>query len=703
MRFAPARLVRDGEISATAARVAWVSLLVTIVAVFWFLLDRNLGLNPVLFADEWYYSKMSRLQPLADAILPSWLYFWIFRATNACGDGFLDCVRTGNALFWVASAPFLYAICRRVAGRALACLAVLLSLLAPLNLYTAMFMPESTYYFGFCVLSWLALNRTGWARHLHGLALGIVLGLMSLVKVHALFLLPALAVYLLYLGRLRAGPNWLRDGVLSAVIAVAATFAVKFGLGYVLAGQAGLTLFGSFYGSTSGRSHSLVTLVGPALISARGHLEVLAVLLGFPLALILYTLPSRQARAEAGEATVTLQFYTLLTLGAAAGMAVVYTASIASFGPIEAIRLHVRYYSFVFPLLFIVGISAFGKTGGSGLLRWRAAVALLLAGTVLLGLLKLPHYSLSMVDGPDIAGLPLDQLRGQLLVGADLLVLLLWACRSKFAAPLFALVALPWFLVNTNLANHNYLAQLIPSWEADRAGKAAHRYVPAAERKLITVAGLDPQEIMRAQFHIDDKDTSMLELPKGQPILPYQIPPHGKWLLVVGDHALPAGMQAEIATKDYQLVRLDTHRRVLARAILSEPFGKGLIAAAEGMSGAESWGRWSDRKQAVLHFAEPLPRRVFLILKAMAYGENATQPFTLHLGGTTTSFMLGQAPQEVGLWLATDGKQRTLTIDVPHPAAPTPDGVPGGDHRLLGIGIYEIEIATVDDAAPANG
>jgi hypothetical protein len=123
---------------------------------------RSQGINPTVFADEWYYSKMARLQPLAEAIVPSYLYLWLFGATNACGDGFLECARGANALLFVAGAPFLYLTARSVTGRGTAAAIALLATLAPLNLFTAYFMPETMYYFGFCVLSWVALTRRHW-------------------------------------------------------------------------------------------------------------------------------------------------------------------------------------------------------------------------------------------------------------------------------------------------------------------------------------------------------------------------------------------------------------------------------------------------------------------------------------------------------------------------------------------------------------
>jgi uncharacterized membrane protein len=62
-------------------------------------------------------------------------------------------------------------------------------------------------------------------------------------------------------------------------------------------------------------------------------------------------------RTQAGQAELT-GIYTLLMLGAAAGMTILYTATLAYPGTNEGLRLHVRYYSFVFPLLWVVAAAA---------------------------------------------------------------------------------------------------------------------------------------------------------------------------------------------------------------------------------------------------------------------------------------------------------------------------------------------------------
>jgi phosphoglycerol transferase len=510
-----------------------ICLLVLCALTFAWLLLRNRGLSPAVFADEWYYSKMARLLPLSEAIVPSYLYLWLFRASNACGDGFLDCVRIGNELFFVASAPFIYLTARRVAGKALSLLIAVLAMLAPFGLYTAFFMPEAMYYFGFAVLSWIALglhgdSLAGAARH--GLATGLVLGTMSLVKVHAVFLLPSLCLYLLCAGLLRGQARWLAGGLLSAAIAAAAALAVKFGLGYLLAGKAALSLFGSYYSGTanSNSGRPLLDLLKLAFINGRGHLMAIAVLLALPLAVIAQALASRSARARTATPLKQLQLYAFLMLGAAAGMTVLFTASIAATGPGEVLRLHLRYYNFVFPLLLIIAAAAISQplADKRNPLAW--TIAALLGIVLVLALIKLPLYSLSTVDGPDIQSLDLHTLPGKIVVAIDLLVLFLWARASRLAAPVFLFAAVPLMTALGLGTTSSYLRVLDQSWGPDKAGEFAHRHVPKAEQGRITVAATDIVEVMRAQFHIDNPDVAMLELPKDAPLEQYQMPIRSK-------------------------------------------------------------------------------------------------------------------------------------------------------------------------------
>lgn len=682
------------------------ALLALMAAAFFWLTARSHGLNPTIFADEWYYSKMSRLQDLSESILPSYLYLWLFRASNACGTGFLDCVRVGNTLLFVAAAPFVYLCARTVAGRALAFVVTVLATLAPLNLFTAYFMPETTYYFGFWVLSWIVLTRRHWHWAVHALVTGAVLGLMSQVKVHAVFLIPALCLYLCY-ARWMEGGAWLRKGLASMVLAACAVLGVKFGLGYLLAGKAGLSMFGPFYAeaATVAGTRSRWAMLAPFFTSFRGHLMVLAVVFGLPLALLVQAVLRPSPRRAAGPAAA-LHIYALLMLGAAAGMTVAYTASLAAPDNYEAVRLHVRYYSFLFPLLWMVVVAhleakfatrleaapdAEPGRGIGKLVRWFLALAL--AAVVAIAFVKLPTYWISASDGPEVRAVALDGRWGRAVAGLSIAVLLLWAVAGvRTAARLFLFVAAPLFVLSGIVSNGLFTSQFHEDQEADLAGKFARRTVPAAERGQITVAGTDGA-LMRAQFHIDHKDTVILDLPDNVPVAAYQMPRHNKWLLVFGRHPLPPGVKPVAATKDYALVRLDNDFRTLGRMHLANAFGSGLIASAEGLSHAETIGRWSDSKRVVLHLNTVLPRRVNVVIRGWAFGDNAEKPFTMRIGDSSGEFRLGGRLEEVGLALDTDGKQRDIVIDVPHPVSPQAYG-PSQDSRELGILLQEIEVST---------
>ena len=501
---------------------------------------RGHGLYPAVFADEWYYSKMSRLAPLGEALLPSHLYLWLFSASNACGAGFLDCVRIGNLALYFAALPFFYLTARRYTTQPLAWLLTLFAAAAPLNAYTLYFMPEASYWFGFCALSWIVLAQDHWRLSQQAVASGLVLGAMSLVKVHALFLLPALCLYLLIAAWLQ-GAAWIGRGLAAAVLAAMAMLAIKFGLGWLLAGDAGLSLLGPFYQSNvdSGSTSPRLALLGPVAVSAMGHLMALAVLLGLPLAILLHGMAGG-ALARRTAAAGRLLAWTFLMLGSAAGLAVVYTASLAAGDASEGVRLHLRYYSFVFPLLWLVAAaSAAAPGGGARWLRWTVAALMLLL--LMIAAYALPTYSLSVVDGPDLAAMNMRRTAGHVTVVLQAALLCAWAAGRGNAARLFVLCLLPITILAAQDRIGSFAAAHKSSSPGDRAGALVLETVPAAERGKVTVVGSAPDmpQLMRAQFHIDHADSVVLTLEDGAPVSADQLTPGHTWLLVMGSHPAP--------------------------------------------------------------------------------------------------------------------------------------------------------------------
>jgi len=680
------------------------ALALALAGITWLLYLRHAGLQPTVFADEWYYSKMSRLMPLADSMLPSWLYLWLFRASSACGDGFLECVRIGNLAFFMGAAPFVYLIARRYCGQPAAFLVAVLSTVAPLNSYVAYFMPEAMYYFGFCVLSWVALQGRDWRPSGQALACGAVLGLMSLVKVHALFLLPSLCLYLLLDNHARGG-GWLLRGLAMAVLAVVTAFALKFGLGWVFAGKAGLTIFGYFYESTRLASDRLALLVA-ATVSARGHLMTLALMYALPLALLVcaplgYLLRGRGERDPADARRHLLHLYTILMLGAAAGLAIVYTAGLHVPGSREGFRLHMRYYNFVFPLLLVVAAASMAgrdtpRTALPAWLRWGAAA--LLALVLVVALSRLQGYTMNVVDGPDVYGFNLAGRGFRLVLALQLLVLLAWAARLRAAPLLYLCLALPAAYFVSQVGLERQLASTRPATPTDVAARYVHAVVPPNERSQVVIVGVDLSLMIRAQFHLDHPDSTTMMLDFG-PVHEYQLPLNKKWMLLLGDYQVPDYLTVVERTPWWTFVRLPDPEPVVSRVALATPPDPAIIARVEGLSKLEPWGRWSEGKRVMFHYAQPLPQRIGLVLSARAYDVNASLPFKVTVGGQTREFKVGWHQQEIGLHFDTGGDARTVEIEVPQPVSPAERGNPG-DTRKLGIGIGEIVIT--DATRPAQ-
>lgn len=661
-----------------------------VVFLFLFLAWRNHGLSPYVFADELSYSTFSRLIPLAESVVPSYLYLWLFSASNACGSGFLECVRFGNELLFLASAPFIYLTARQVCPRPAAVTVTLAALAGPVNSYTAFFMPESTYFFGFSVLAWASLRSGARDWVALGLAGGAILGLMALVKVHALFLVPAQCAFAFAAMYLGGGP-WLRRGAGAAALTVAAMLAVRFGVGYLLAGAPGLHLFGPLYGNhADGHSGQLASYLPFVWDNLQGHLMGLALMFTFPLALMGYALVNRSARREQSAELTALQLYAVLALGASLGMAVLYTASLYG---LESMRVHSRYYNFTFPLLFMVAAAGLQR---SSMARARLpATVLALAGAAALAYAA-HHFGsdfrLLISDGPEAGTLVENQRYLYLLAAIQVLVLGAWLIRARLASLLYLGLFLPCFVLLTGVAVNDLMASLRTPSAWDQAGKFARGYLAPAELAQLTITGASAGELMRIKFHLDAPQAKIMVMPDGAP--PDVSQARTKWLLLVGTHPIPPQLKVRAGAFGYNLIRMDNPVRELGRIDLTSAHPElGMLAAAEGLSVPEPWGRWSDGKVVRLRLAKALPRELIVTLSVRAFGPNAGRDFIFRAGQQEHRFQAEETESKRAFRFDTDGALQELVIIVPQPAPSIVDGKVV-DARQMGLGLSEIRIAT---------
>src|SRR5471030_2499534 len=665
-------------------RIGW---LVLLPLMFIYFMLRNSGLAPSVLSDEWSYSSAARLMPLSAAPLPSYLYLAVFGATNACGNAFLDCARGLNSILFLAAAPLLYAVARRVAAPLPACAVALLSVLGPLNAYTAYFMPEASYFFAFWLLTWCVLRFHDRPDAARAAGVGAALGALSLIKVHALFLLPAICLCMLAAGHAAAPPAGHARRLLRAVppvlLMLAVAAALRFGIGYLAAGVDGLSLSGRLYAGQSDYANAhrkpWPLLLQMAYTNLRGHAMALALLAGLPAAALLAHGASPAAR-RATPAAAPLALYTALTLLTLLAVTALFTASVAGTGPSENVaRLHMRYYNFALPLL---SIYALGQLAGAAP-DWRArlAGALPLAALLVLGLLGLKaEFVPSYVDSPELLGMSAAPSVFRTLGVLGLLALALWAWRPRLGAGLFLWLFLP---LLTLAAASRVNADVRAAGHADlyaQAGRYARAQLAPAELAQLVIIGPDDAGLFKAKFELDDLGPLLLPTPAGAPVAIDTLPAQG-WLLEIGDYAAPPYAVLRTRGAGYSLWRLAPPRqaqRLDLRAASLAP----VLRSSSGLGEAEPWGRWSEGPLVTLNFATPLPPHLILRLSGHAFGPNAGRDVVVRVGAASGVVRLTAQQQKLALALANAGGETTITLQVPQAVSPLALGL-GNDGRQL--------------------
>ncbi len=676
---------------------AW--FLIALLAVFLYLALHNVGQYPTVFGDESSYSSFTRLTPFRDTQVPSYLYYTVYRLTNFCGDGFLECARLINAVFYVCAAPFIYLIARQYMTRRAAAVIAVLAILAPTSSYTTYFMPEAMYYCGFWLFSWSVLRQLGRVDVRTVMCSSAVLGLLAMVKVHALFLIPGYMVYLAYAGFAQrsagSGGNWrwLRQALLLVAVALATAAAVRFTVGYLYAGRNGLYLLGTFYSNQAQTRPGPGVLINLALVSLQGHLMALVLMFCMPLAAAALLCASRAQRHGAVRGSSTLLAYAALLIPSLVAVTALFTAMVAGGGTESGARLHMRYYDFALPLLLIlVGTQLATQRPGVSW-RGRLAVALpLLLATWAASLYLVPAFTPNYIDSPTLYGMVHDAGNYNTLISFSVAALLLWVFSPRQAARGFVYLCTPVALLiaGDNLNQYTHMAQRADAYV--KAGQFAHHYLTPAEIKRLTIVGADMGNLLKSRFFVDSVDVSAVQLAPGLAIAPESLAHQNGWLLV-GDYPLPAGAVRHSGFREYTLARV------------KPPAEAGLHRFAEtedddlrstGLSGMEDWGRWSEGGLVTLSFAQPLPKQLLLRLDVAAYGPNASLDFDVTAGGQTVPLRADGAHGMKELRFSTDGTARVITIKIPKPTSPQELGA-GADQRKLGIGLYTLE--TIDAAA----
>jgi phosphoglycerol transferase len=668
-------------------------LFIAAIAIFAALLFRNSGLYPVV-ADEAIYSKASRLQPLADSPFPEYIYLGIYRLTNFCGDGFYDCARILNAMFFVAATPFIYLTARKVCTKSAASIIALLTLLGPINSYTAYFMPEAPYFFSFWLLTWFVLRLENSSSLSSWCFAGILLGFCALIKPHALLIMPGLVAYILFISRKKEGA-WMLQALCNAGVFIAFSFIFKFLISYLFARKAGITIFGPTYTSIanytlSSRLQQFVQLSALSIESLRGHLLGICLMFGLPAAFGIYASVNSVVSKSEIRIDHKMSFFTLVILANLILVTSVFTASVVVNlgGSGEIVRLHLRYYDFAFPLLLVIAASQLSPESTDAIRKWKAVIAFPIGASLLYAAhTHLSPFAPNSVDSPEIRGLISNWTVFYLLSALSFSCLALWVYAAQMGAKVFVYLFLPLAVAfSTYDINQELRRALVPDGY-EKAAIFAKQFLSQEDRSKLEIVGSLPGALFLSLFLLDNPNTASELILTGADYDPSKLPLGKEWVLVIGDHSLPEDSSCQIPANGFTLVHaIDTN--IIDFRKSAWPC---IISRTQGLSSVEPWGTWSSSDVVTLEFSRPLPEHFNLHLVAHAFSTLVGKEFMAHVGDSVVKFILDASNEEKVLEFNNPKRSKIIRIDIPSPVSPKGLGL-SGDERRLGIGFVELRI-----------
>ncbi len=346
------------------------------VSVAWFLvlsLSGSLTPQPFVFWDEAgyflpilhgynseNYKQWSIVPPY-----PAYLYYVLYSLLPT--ENMHANVKILNAFFISASALPAYAVARQYLKAPLAAAFALMTLVSPISTLGRYVMVEPLYFFGFWVSVWVILTSLKRSMLLAALAGGISIGVLSLIKPHALALLAGLGFFFLIRGGSRS------MGALAALLQFIVYYSVHVTLGGLLTGHWLWTFSGDFYSGTVPGLN-----IGAAVFNLCGHMLAIAMLVSIPLTITVsfifyYRLSNgawernllgvKDIRANDLPTLVVPDLHDLgllacCLLTSMVAMTVIFSQGVYSVDPAgEPItNLHGRYYFYALPLFVLAAL-----------------------------------------------------------------------------------------------------------------------------------------------------------------------------------------------------------------------------------------------------------------------------------------------------------------------------------------------------------
>jgi|688.fasta_scaffold178496_2 phosphoglycerol transferase len=534
----------------------WLSIAVVSALSFWFLTARIVGVQVSVLADEYLYVLDAHYNGLPTAKYPNYLFQLIYGSTKMCGSEFYSCARSINAFFVIFGAVFIYLLAKHIGrSKLLAALASIAAILGSYGTYTAYFMPEAIFNGLIMVFFWAIIRFGKTDNLLVWAAIGSSLGIAALAKPHGLFVVPAVVIFIVLWTR-AAKEQYLVSALFRTISFVAAVVGSKTLIGYILAGERALPLFG-MYGTLETATQTATETIAAAggegtsvFFTAWGQVLMITMILGLALPIavhgLLLSLRKDPVTIEA------VKFRSLMGLSLLSLMpAIAIFEAWQSLGP----WMHTRYYTYLLPLSLIVLIEAY-RNQEPKFWPWAKysviAIFLGLAGFNLFTA-AIPYVS-NWIDGPDFR-MHMDNLvvSSVSILGA-IVASVIWVWRIKVAVAIALILA---FALSVFSGAHTttFLKTTFGYEMAyEHLARVLSGYVPQAELDRAVMIG----QFEMVQRTVFSSMTGTMEVRHPVDVLSRaDVDPSKAWLITIGDQVVEGFGEPTVTNEGYKLYSLN--------------------------------------------------------------------------------------------------------------------------------------------------
>lgn len=702
MAFLQDRIINPIRTSESGQLLAYGALALFVAYV---LLTRVTGNLPDVMGDELVYANATLHQPWSSAPIPDYLYYWVYSSTGMCGIGFYGCSQVLNTLFSLGAGLLVLVIARRFISLWASIAIALIFVLGPLSASNSYFMPESMYYFFLALLLWHLTKQVEQRALRFWIQAGVYLALLSLVKPHALLLIPGIGTYLLFTQWGESAGRWVRL-IKEGGSFLASTVVTKLGLGLAFAGPSGLTLFGSSYSATLNNTVSSATTssnaAAPAIadtidrsfgaslgfIFSQIGIQTLAVVFlgALPLAAAIRYLARSRKVVGQDKPLADFTFLVVNTLAWMIVLIAIFSNMTRLGGEDTANRIMLRYFEFLIPLLLITLVAAAEKgLSVKPAVRWMlAAVTGILTVIASVYLTQVPadtgvqRYHLQFVDSPMLKVL-LDTSSRDATTGkavywmaivvavATVVALALWASNPKWGAVTWVALFTPVLLILTNSAMvTNYSWRSNYTMASDTAGEFVRDSIPADEIKnlMIVAPNNTNKSELVAAFHVNNAGVRTTTVNEGGTYTAPSDDPSIKWELALGNVVLADAGYTVAQAGGVQLLRRDMGDIEIFN---NHTHAGTLLAGSEGLGVSNAQGMCASQNLVALHLTKQILAPDQIRLGLVAAGTGAGQQYTVRIGESTQNITLGgpQRPLDAVLTATNTQGSPDIYINLP--------------------------------------